>query len=340
MSLRKRIHSRVLRTIFDVAGVKVGRSVFAPRFAGNGVIFMLHRIVTEPSVYPGYELSVEDLDAGLNFVKRAGWDIVSIDEACRRLQEGDNRRFACFTFDDGYADNYTLALPVFTKYEAPMCVYVSTGILERSIGYWWGGLIELVTRHQDLEIPFPGSATRKFHTATLEQKRAAYGALDNECHRSYSFLASLDTVFKHYGIDAEALLDQHALTFEQARQFAAHPLVTIGSHAVTHRRLSSLSHEQAEWEITTSRKRLENSLSVPIQHMAYPFGGAAACGDREFLLAKAAGYQSGVTTRRGNVWPEHRRTLCALPRHVLYADLTAVRNCLFGTDALVRGLAS
>jgi hypothetical protein len=28
-----------------------------------------------------------------------------LDEAVRRLREGEERRFACFTFDDGYRDN-------------------------------------------------------------------------------------------------------------------------------------------------------------------------------------------------------------------------------------------
>jgi peptidoglycan/xylan/chitin deacetylase (PgdA/CDA1 family) len=304
------------------------------------VIFMLHRIVTGVSVYPGYELSVDDLDAGLKFVKATGWDIVSIDEACRRLRVGDEHRFACFTFDDGYVDNYTLALPVFAKYNAPMCVYVTTGILERSIAYWWGGLIELVTRNEGLEVPFAHAEVRKFSTRTLQEKRATYEVLDNECHRNPSFLASLDNLFRHYGIEVDSLLDQHALTLNQARQFASHPLVTIGSHAVTHRQLASLSDEEAEWEVSTSRGRLESALDVPVRHIAYPFGGPGACGDREFALAQTAGYESGVTTRRGNVRAEHSSRMCQLPRQVLHANLANVRNCLFGTDALTRATSS
>ncbi|HBR27000.1 MAG TPA: polysaccharide deacetylase, partial [Rhizobiales bacterium] len=46
------------------------------------------------------EVTPEFLDAVLDQVQEAGLDVVSLDEAVLRLQEGDDRRFACFTFDD------------------------------------------------------------------------------------------------------------------------------------------------------------------------------------------------------------------------------------------------
>lgn len=341
MSLRKRVLSRLSRAALDCAGVKLGRTLLAPRYAGNGVIFMLHRVVTDdtPVIYPGYEVPVGVLDSALALVKRSGWDFVSIGEVCRRLRNpGDQRRFACFTFDDGYLDNYTLALPVFAKYSAPMCVYVSTGILDRTMSYWWGGLAALVLRNDEIEVPFPDSPARKFQLRTLQQKRSVYDILDEQCHQNELFLPYLTSAFEKYRIDSHSLLDEHALSTDQARMLARHPLVTIGSHAVTHRRLSSLSESEADSEITASRKELEASLSVPVRHIAYPFGGRSACGEREFTLTRAAGYESGVTTVRGNILPNHRDQAWMLPRHALSVNLSTVRNCLFGTEALLRAL--
>ena len=40
------------------------------------------------------------------------------------------QRFASFTTDDGYADNLTVALPLFRKYRAPLCVYIPTGQID------------------------------------------------------------------------------------------------------------------------------------------------------------------------------------------------------------------
>ena len=54
---------------------------------------------------------------------------MSLDKAQRRLVEQDfERKFVCFTLDDGYLDNYLNAYPVFKKYGAPFTVYVNTGM--------------------------------------------------------------------------------------------------------------------------------------------------------------------------------------------------------------------
>jgi peptidoglycan/xylan/chitin deacetylase (PgdA/CDA1 family) len=54
---------------------------------------------------------------------------------------------------------------------------------------------------------------------------------------------------------------------------------------------------------------LEGILQAPIQHFAYPFGNAEACGPREAKIAAAAGFRSAVTTRCGSLFPEHLRPL-------------------------------
>jgi peptidoglycan/xylan/chitin deacetylase (PgdA/CDA1 family) len=40
------------------------------------------------------------------------------------------RRFACFTFDDGYRDNRDYALPVMREFDAPLTVYVASDFAE------------------------------------------------------------------------------------------------------------------------------------------------------------------------------------------------------------------
>ena len=92
-------------------------------------------------IYPNFMIHARVLDDILGTVRRLGWDLVSIDEVYRRLVDakalraGGNwpRRFACFTCDEGCADDLTGALPVFRKHGAPLCVYIATGFLERSI---------------------------------------------------------------------------------------------------------------------------------------------------------------------------------------------------------------
>ncbi|MFN8553721.1 MAG: polysaccharide deacetylase family protein [Candidatus Obscuribacterales bacterium] len=41
------------------------------------------------------------------------------------------------TFDDGYADNLTAALPILSKYEVPATVFISTGMVQHRTPFWW-----------------------------------------------------------------------------------------------------------------------------------------------------------------------------------------------------------
>jgi peptidoglycan/xylan/chitin deacetylase (PgdA/CDA1 family) len=63
-----------------------------------------------------------------------------LDEAVQRLRDENTRPFAAFTFDDGYADNLTRALPIMERFEAPFTIYVTTGMVTPEIDAWWFGL--------------------------------------------------------------------------------------------------------------------------------------------------------------------------------------------------------
>lgn len=327
------------RYAFNVLG-ETGLRLFAPRYAGLGVIFALHRIIPDgqPHVYPGYELAAAFLDRLLGYVRRAGWEIVALGEAVRRLENNaKGKRFACFTFDDGYADNYTLALPIFERYNAPLSVYITSGILNRNIFYWWGALEDLVLANDAVEVPIPGEGTRTFPAHSMQEKLRVFETLDRLCH-TYNdrYFPELEAVFHRYGVDARRSLDRDAMTLEQARALARHPLVTIGAHGVSHQRLALLSEAEMAGELECGRRELQGLLGVPVDHLAYPFGGPDACGSREFRAARAAGYRTAVTLRRGNLHPGHRHHLHALPRRTFSPDLSQVRNCLYGVESILR----
>lgn len=107
-----------------------------PAWGGLGVIFTLHHVVPSraeptPAFAPNQILDItsEFLEQTIQQVQELDIDIVDLDEARRRLlADGTQRRLVCFTLDDGYKDNFSTALPIFKKYNAPFAVYVTTGI--------------------------------------------------------------------------------------------------------------------------------------------------------------------------------------------------------------------
>lgn len=100
------------------------------------------------------------------------------------------------------------------------------------------------------------------------------------------------------------------LDWEELRALASDPLVTIGSHALTHPHLRRLSAAAAREEIGGSRERIARELGRPVEFFCYPSGDL---GPREVELVRAAGYRAAVTVapganRRGTPPLELRRT--------------------------------
>jgi peptidoglycan/xylan/chitin deacetylase (PgdA/CDA1 family) len=335
----RRAAKRALRfALTDLRAIRVLR----PSYQGLGTIFMLHRAAAPGERYLDPDLVCPSvfLDELLGRVRRWGWDIVSLDEVRRRLAEGAGERpFACFTFDDGYRDNLTCALPVFRKHDAPMAVYLTSGLLDHAIEYWWGALEAMCWQASELEIATPSGAPRRFPLGTRAQKWQAYELVSKWVHEDLEgYLPKLDEALARHHITIDQILTRDVLTWDQARQLARDPLVTIGGHSIGHHRLAQLDPAHAEGEMHDDRARLEQELGQAVTHFAYPYGNAGSCGEREFQLASKLGFATAVTTRYGNVMPEHAQHLTALPRQALGAanqTLASVRDCLRGTSNLL-----
>ncbi|HWX22889.1 MAG TPA: polysaccharide deacetylase family protein [Candidatus Binatia bacterium] len=70
----------------------------------------------------------------------------------------------------------------------------------------------------------------------------------------------------------------------------------IGSHSLSHPRLTRLPLEQAREEVSGSKKKLEDCFSRPIEHFCYPYGDwSPAVRD----LVAEAGYRTACTTEPG-----------------------------------------
>lgn len=73
--------------------------------------------------------------------------------------------------------------------------------------------------------------------------------------------------------------------------------IEIGSHTLTHAKLTALTDAEAMHELTASRRVLERRLGHPVQWFAYPYGAVDA---RVAGLARRAGYVLAVTTQSGS----------------------------------------
>lgn len=67
---------------------------------------------------------------------RERFDLVTLAKAQRRIASGRNRiPTACITFDDGYADNFEMAIPLLLEHGIPFTYFVSTDHVLRNVPF-------------------------------------------------------------------------------------------------------------------------------------------------------------------------------------------------------------
>lgn len=300
--------------------------LIAPFTGGDGVIFTLHHVTRD--VRRGFDpnailkVTPDFLDRVIRQVRDQGFEIISLDEAARRLKTGEQGKpFAVFTLDDGYRDNRDCAYPVFKAHEAPFTVYVPTDFPSGDGELWWLALEEALRRLATATVEINGTA-RVFDLTSDAEKAAAFDVIYWWMRRSPEGEGRAVTrrLAKEAGFEVRDLTRDLVMTWDELRDFAADPLVTIGAHTKSHHAVSKLSAEAAREEIAGSVARIEHELGRACRHFSFPYGGADSAGDRDFAIAREAGLETAVTTRKGLIRAEHREALTALPRLSLNGD--------------------
>lgn len=343
------LKTQLIKPVMDVLYYTGTYHLFKPTFGGVGAIFMLHHVRPADKRGPFspnriLEVTPEFLEETIQWVLAQDYEIVSLDEAQRRLTERDfRRRFVCFTLDDGYMDNYLHALPVFQKYNAPFIIYIHTGLPDDNAVLWWWMLEDIVRDNDKVDIQLNGDDAH-FVTETLHQKQQAYDRIYWAIRLMPAAIQgpTVQGIVDRYHIDPTPVRRNLAISWDRIAELAANELATIGAHTLSHPALSRLPLEEMRDEVAQSRAIIEQRIGRPVRHFAYPYGDPGSAGIREFRVIRELGFTTATTTRKGVLFPEHASHLEALPRVPLngaaYQHLRYVELYLSGAPvALWRG---
>jgi peptidoglycan/xylan/chitin deacetylase (PgdA/CDA1 family) len=319
----------VFRSGLSILGKTGVAAAMAQRTRGLGAVLMFHHV--RPSQPKGFdphrilEITPEFLDRVLGHVRNQGYDIIPIDAMAERIRSPQpGKPFVVLTFDDGYRDNAEFALPILRRHGAPFTVFATTGFADGGAPLWWLDLEDSVARGLpgDHGYKRSGSPARVFKSIYADLRPKA------DLQQRIARLANAAD------IDGPARTRRLCLHWDDLRALAADPLCTIGAHTLTHPLLGTQDEAVARREMAQSKAILEDKLQLPVRHIAYPVGDVLAAGAREFALARELGFDTGVTTRPGVLFPEHNAHLQALPRlsvNGLYQSIPAFDVLLSGS---------
>ncbi|WP_417684216.1 polysaccharide deacetylase family protein [Roseibium sp.] len=295
--------------------------LLAPFTQGCGAIFMMHHVRAdqERSFRPNQHLEItpEFLRECVDRIRRNGYEILAMDEAVDLLKSGYGRkRYAVLTFDDGYRDNLEVAYPVLKELGAPFTIYVATGLIDRQSDLWWIALEHMIAANDELVLSEDGSGTG-ISCRTLQEKNACYHQLTQWLTHEVGELEQrqiIQRLAERYDFDLAALVDRLMMTWDDLRQLASEPLVTLGAHTHGHHALARLSEEDARKDIMTGVYRMQAELGRKPKHFAYPYGNQVAVSERDARLLADIGFNSAVTTFPGVLKSVNARSPMLLPR--------------------------
>jgi len=290
------------------------------RTGGAGVVLRFERVRPRRGArfqpLSSQEITPKFLDRTIRALKRWKYEIVSIEEVCRRaVTLAVPRRFVCLTFDGGYKDLIISAYPVLRKHGVPFTVYVPTAFPDRLGEAWWLALEAVIARENRISLMIDRKE-RHFDIRHASEK-----------YQLYEFLAGwlrtlapsdLSTAIKdlcsRYSVDLAGLSRDASMDWDDLAKLAADPRVTIGSATVNYPVLTSLKDVAALREMTMGRAVAQAAFHRDVRHFAYPFGDRAAFRRAHVAMAEEAGFASAATAIPGIVEAEGRTNLLATPR--------------------------
>lgn len=228
------------------------------------------------------------------------FEVISLEDALQRSDSGQlSGRSVSITFDDGYADNFTQALPVLEEFGVPATFFVTSGYLDGG-RMWNDSIIETCRELPPGTYPIDHPDRTEFRVEDWDSRR--------------KMAASMISAWKHLPpaerqakVDAfsqllPALPNDLMMSTPQLQRMASSPSASIGGHTVSHPILLALPSQEARNEIQDGKSAIEEKIQRELKMFAYPNGKYGDDFSREHMQMVAdAGFDGAVATDWGTL---------------------------------------
>ena len=311
--MKRRFKKQLKQTIFILLKWAGIIRLFQFLHRNQIVILMIHGVMVDKDVSLWKplrpQLSRDKLDEYLSILSKK-YKFVSLSDAVDMLSGRKPLQPNCIvlTFDDGYRNNFTHALPVIRKYNIPAIFYVSTGFVNNPKPFWWDRLDyaiqQIKTGKRNVKFGSIGivieNSSREILEESFKKLRRAAKKLNMPDRDFREEIERLSVEFEQESGKSLIKLQQNddwsAVASWDTICAESSDDVTIGSHTVDHVRLGLVEKQIARDQLDRSKKEIENRTGKPCLSISYPNG---SLNDETVKLAIECGYCSGVTTREG-----------------------------------------
>lgn len=239
------------------------------------------------------------------------------------------------TFDDGYRNNITEALPVLKKHRATGAFFVTTGYVGARKAYWIDRLDYALQKAPE-EARYIKHGRYEFDLRSCDHDELMHGyrqlrlKIKGDCSDDHQMLeifgAIASTLESAAGVTVDEIIDDDpyvSIASWHDLQAALENGIEIGSHTINHFRLDAVDEDLIDEELIRSKAEIEDRLGIRCAFLCYPNGN---CNDRIRSRTRMAGYDAALTTVNG--LNAVGADLYALKRYTFPSKVSARENLL------------
>ncbi len=260
-------------------------------------ILIFHRVLPEPDPLFPQEMHARQFDAVCGWL--AHWfNILPLDRAVQLLDDGTlPARAACITFDDGYADNHDVALPILQRHRLTATFFIATGFLDGG-RMWNDTIIETARRSTLAQLDLSSLGLGCHPLGSIAERQTAISTLIGQI--KYRPFADRVAITEQLAQLAQVRAPEDLMMTSHSVKAMRQAGMGIGAHTVSHPILARLTDAQARDEIGRSKQHLEQVLGERVGLFAYPNGKPGEdYAPASVEVVRSLGFDAAVSTQWG-----------------------------------------
>jgi peptidoglycan/xylan/chitin deacetylase (PgdA/CDA1 family) len=261
----------------------------------------------------GRHLPVDQFEKQLIYFKM-NFNILSLTDLCEMALNGilPEKHTIALTFDDGYLNNISNALPLLKKYQIPATFLISSVSLDEQDYIHPSDYLDLINFSIEETVEINGKFFKKdrYHLVEAGRKKLSIYQYINSLSLSMWRKTLSDLALKYSYNDITAHVNDETYKLITGSTFSAllsEDLINIGSHGHWHVNLAMLSEKEIRDQLTMSNTIFKKHCLKPVETLAFPYG---YFNENVLSLSREHGYKYLIAA--GDVKQEYKN--CVFPR--------------------------
>lgn len=288
-------------------------------FIEKSLVLIYHRVIDLENDPQQLAVSIKNFESQISHLK-SNYQIKTLQQIVSDIKQRQivNKSVA-ITFDDGYFDNKSYALPILEKLQIPATIFISTNYVDKADEFWWDKLESVLLLSTNL----PPHLELKINTEVYiwNDCNSRREQIYQDIHKILKAISisEIPSIIKQLvvwsGSDYHPRQKYRPVSQSELIEMSKSPYVEIGAHTMSHCRLSNESAECQRNEIEGSKLFLEKLLNKKILSFSYPFGTYSDYTDFTPGIVKQMEYNCGISNNQDLV--TKNTDVYSIPRYLV-----------------------